>query len=171
MSPQKHPHFHIKEFLGITKHIIDDTDFKELKKYRQHMFFNRYEHLINVSFFAYQLARLFRADIETCALAGILHDYHFITKLRLNSHPMVAAENAQRFSVSEEVIEIVRFHMYPFGLAKNRRPRGKNFWIVKVADSFAALFEIIYSVLFLSFSHNKIKFRRNKLIIEMLKDF
>jgi HD superfamily phosphodiesterase len=69
MSLKKSSHFHIKEFLDIIKHIIDDNDFKKLKKYRQHMFFNRYEHLINVSFFAYQLSRLFHADIQVCTLA------------------------------------------------------------------------------------------------------
>lgn len=169
MSPKKHPHFHIKELLGIIRHIIDDTDFKELKKHRQHMFFNRYEHLINVSFFAYQLARLFRADIEVCTLAGLLHDYHF-TKIRLHTHALISAENARRFLVSDEVIEIIQSHMYPFGRTKVKRPTGKNFWIVKVADFFAAAFEITYSVLFLSFSHKNIKLRRNKLLIKLLED-
>lgn len=65
----KHPHFHIRELRGIIGHIINDEDFKKLQAHRHHMFFNRYEHLLNASFFAYQLARLFRADLEVCALA------------------------------------------------------------------------------------------------------
>lgn len=112
MSP-KHPHFHIGELRAIIGHIINDTDFRKLQAHRHHMFFNRYEHLLNASFFAYQLARLFRADLEVCALAGLLHDYHF-TRLKSYSHAVIAAKNAERFMVSEEVVEIVRSHMYPF---------------------------------------------------------
>lgn len=60
--------------------------------------------------------------------------------------------------------------MYPFGRTKIKRPTGKNFWIVKFADFFAMCFEIIYSILFLSFSHKNIKLRRNKLLIKLLED-
>lgn len=95
MSPE-HPHFHIKELRGIIGHIINDEDFRKLQNHRHHMFFNRYEHLLNASFFAYQLARLFRADLEVCALAGLLHDYHFTT-LKSYSHAVIAAKNAARF--------------------------------------------------------------------------
>lgn len=69
MSSKKEKHFHIKELLGIIGHIIRDEDFKKLQNHRHHLFFNRYEHLMNAAFFSYQLARLFRADIETCTLA------------------------------------------------------------------------------------------------------
>jgi hypothetical protein len=72
--------------------------------------------------------------------------------------------------VEDEVIEIIRSHMYPSGRRKIKCPHSKNFWIVKVADFFSAIFEIIYSILFLSFSHKNIKLRRNKLLIKLLED-
>lgn len=166
MSP-KHPHFHIRELRAIIGHIINDEDFRKLQHHRQHMFFNRYEHLLNASFFAYQLARLFRADLEVCALAGLLHDYHF-TRLKSYSHAVIAAKNAERFMVSEEVVEIVRSHMYPLGRSKMERARGRNFWVVKLADFSAAFFEVSYSVLFLQFQHRRIKLKRTHLLMEMV---
>ena len=166
MSP-KHPHFHIRELRGIIGHIINDEDFRKLQSHRHHMFFNRYEHLLNASFFAYQLARLFRADLEVCALAGLLHDYHFTT-LKSYSHAVIAAKNAARFNVSDEVIEIVRSHMYPLGRSKIVRAKGRNFWVVKLADFSAAFFEISYSIIFLQFQHDKIKLKRTHLLMEMV---
>ncbi|EKD30381.1 MAG: hypothetical protein ACD_78C00071G0002 [uncultured bacterium (gcode 4)] len=163
----KHPHFHIRELRTIIGHIINDEDFKKLQAHRHHMFFNRYEHLLNASFFAYQLARLFRADLEVCALAWLLHDYHFTT-LKSYSHAVIAAKNAERFLVTEEVVEIVRSHMYPLGRSKIKRACGRNFWVVKIADFSAAFFEISYSIVFLQFQHNRIKLKRSKLLMEMV---
>lgn len=107
--------------------------------------------------------------METCILAGLLHDYHF-TRLKSYSHALIAAENAEKFGVSEEVIEIIRSHMYPLGRSKVIRAKGRNFWVVKMADISAMLFEITYSILFLSFKHNRIKLKRTKLLLEMLDD-
>lgn len=166
MSP-KHPHFHIRELRGIIGHIIQDEDFRKLQAHRQHIFFNRYEHLLNAAFFAYQLARFFRADIEVCTLAGLLHDYHF-TELKSYSHAVIAAKNARRFEVSEEVIEIVRSHMYPLGRSKIKRAHGRNFWVVKLADFSAAFFEITYSIVFLQFQHKRMKLKRTHLLMEMV---
>lgn len=107
--------------------------------------------------------------METCALAGLLHDYHFTT-LKSYSHAIIAAKNAARFEVSEEVIEIVRSHMYPLGRGKIDRAKGKNFWVVKVADFSAAIFEVSYSILSFSFHPQKIKMKRTILLLEMLEN-
>lgn len=166
MSP-KHPHFHIRELRLIIGYIIVDEDFRKLENHRQHIFFNRYEHLLNAAFFAYQLARFFRADIQVCTLAGLLHDYHFTT-LKSYSHAVIAAKNAVRFWVDEEVIEIVRSHMYPLGRSKIKRAHGRNFWVVKLADFSAAFFEISYSILFLQFQHDRMKLKRTHLLMEIV---
>lgn len=158
-----------KEFLGFIGHIIEDEHFKWLQAHKHHIFFNRYEHLINASYLAYRLAKLVKADLETCALAGLLHDYHFTT-LKSYSHAIIAAKNAARFEVSEEVIEIVRSHMYPLGRGKIDRAKGKNFWVVKVADFSAAIFEVSYSILSFSFHPQKIKMKRTILLLEMLEN-
>ncbi len=70
--------------------------------------------------------------------------------------------------MDEEVIEIIRSHMYPLGRSKIKRAKGRNFWVVKIADFSAAFFEISYSILFLQFQHDRIKLKRTKLLMEMV---
>lgn len=159
--------FH-NNILEIIWDIISDEDYKKLKSIKHHLFFNRYEHLLNVSIISYKLAKLFRADIKTCTLAWALHDYHF-TRLKSYTHWIISAQNAQKFWVSEKVLKIIESHMYPSGRKKTGRPKCKNFWIVKFADSFSALYEIVYSLSRLSFKwKDKIKMKKNKLIINRL---
>jgi len=66
-----------RELLDIIKPIISDNHFKELKKMRHHVFFNRYEHLINVATISFKMAKFLKADINTCVMAAILHDFYF----------------------------------------------------------------------------------------------
>lgn len=153
-----------EEILSIIGPIIYDEDFSRLQEHRHHIFFNRYEHLMNASIIAYRIAKFFRADIETCVLAGLLHDYHFTT-LKSYSHAIIAAKNAKRFGVSQEVVDIVKCHMYPLGRGKIERVRNKNFWVVKAADTIAATVEISYSIIFMKFSHRDIKMKRTKLLL------
>lgn len=72
--------------------------------------------------------------------------------------------------MNNEVLEIVRSHMYPFGRSKIVRARGLNFWVLKIADFSAAFFEISYSILFLQFQHDTIKLKRSKILLQMLAD-
>ena len=72
--------------------------------------------------------------------------------------------------MSDEVIEIVRSHMYPLGYSKIDRAHGRNFWVVKIADFSAAFFEISYSILFLQFQHDKIKLKRTHILMEMVDE-
>ena len=161
--------FH-QNMLEIIWDIINDSDFQKLKSIKQHMFFNRYEHLINVSRLSYKIAKFFRADIETCTLAWVLHDYHFTT-IKSYMHWIISAQNAQKFWVDDKVLGIIKSHMYPSGIKKMKRSSGKDFWIVKFADSFSALYEIFYSVVHLSFRwKDKIKIKKNKLLIELLQE-
>lgn len=157
-----------KNFLNIVQNILKDEEFLELKNFKHHVFFNRYEHLINVSKLSYKLAKILKADIETCVLAGLLHDFHF-TYIKSHIHWIESAENAQKFNISQEVSEIIKNHMYPFWRKSQKRPTWKEFWIVKFADSFSALYEIWYSILTLSFKWVwKIKMRKNKSLLTLI---
>lgn len=154
--------------LAIIWHVLKDEEFNSLKKYRHHLFFNRYEHLINTSRLAYKLARIFKADIESCTLAWILHDFHK-TKYKWYMHWVISAENAKKFNVSEKVLEIIRCHMYPFWRTKVPRYKWRDFWIVKISDFLSMCYELWYSLLFLSFKwKNKIKLKKNSALIEFL---
>jgi len=85
-----------KDIFGIIGNIIQDDDFIRLKKIRHHVFFNRYEHSLNVAKMCYSMAIFFGADVETCTLAGLLHDYHH-TYIKDSRHAVMAAKNAERF--------------------------------------------------------------------------
>jgi len=154
--------------LAIIWVILKDEEFNSLKRYRHHLFFNRYEHLINTSRLAYKLARIFKADVESCTLAGILHDFHK-TKFKWYMHWVISAENAKKFNVSDKVLQIIRSHMFPFGMSKVLRYKWKDFWIVKISDFLSMCYELWYSILFLSFRwKNRIKLKKNSALIEIL---
>ncbi|EKE27573.1 MAG: hypothetical protein ACD_3C00191G0004 [uncultured bacterium (gcode 4)] len=164
----KKQEFH-ENFLSIIGDILKDEDFIALKKHRHHLFFNRYEHLINASRIAYKLSKWFNADIHSCTLAWILHDFHN-TRIKWYLHWVLAAENAiKKFNINEKVALLIKSHMYPFGRSKVERFKWIDFWIVKAADFWSMCYEIWYSILFLSFKwKNKIKLQKNRLLIEIL---
>ncbi|MDD2565321.1 MAG: HD domain-containing protein [Candidatus Gracilibacteria bacterium] len=164
-SKLKKHEFH-QNILAIIGNILKDEEFIALKKHRHHLFFNRYEHLINTSRISYTLAKIFKADITSCTLAGILHDFHS-TRIKGHMHGIIAANNSKKFEVNEKVLQIIRCHMYPFGRSKVERFKGVDFWIVKSADFFAMCYEISYSVLFLSFrGKNKVKLKKNNQLLK-----
>jgi hypothetical protein len=81
----------------------------------------------------------------------------------------MAAKNSERFGVSSNVIDIVKTHMYPLGRKSIGRAKGRNFWIVKVADCVAPLLEVSYSLLSLRLKYeNIIKFHTNQFLLDML---
>jgi len=152
--------------LAIIWNILKDDEFIALKKHRHHLFFNRYEHLINTSRISYKLASWLKADVESCTLAWILHDFHS-TRIKWHKHWLIAANNSKKFNVNEKVLQIIRCHMYPFGRSKVERFKWIEFWIVKSADFIAMCFELTYSIVFLSFRwKNKIKLKKNHLLLK-----
>ena len=127
--------------------IINDNEFKKLKIYKQHQFTNRYDHSIAVAKMAEYFAGLIHADKEKAYRAGLLHDFFFYDwhddKLPENHvfyHPKVAAENAKKFSLSEEELDAIRSHMWPLGPL----PKSKIAWCVTIADKICALEEACY---------------------------
>lgn len=160
-----------KNIIAIIWDILKDKDFESLLKFKHHLFFNRYEHLINVARIAHRLAKWLNADIHSCTLAWILHDFHN-THVKWHLHAIIAANNARKFKVNEKVLHIIRCHMYPFGRNKIKRFKWIDFWIVKVADFSAMCYEVFHSILFLSFKWKDIiKLKKNRLLIEELTKY
>ena len=151
-----------QELLSVIAHIIEDEESKQLLNFRQHFFFNRFEHSLNVSRLSYALAKIVKGDPYTCALAGMLHDYHF-TNTKSYMHALYAAKNARKFGVSDEVIKIIESHMYPMGRKHVIRAKGRNFWVVKIADFTCATFEMIYSLFSFSYRYKeRIRLKKNQ---------
>ncbi len=139
---------------GIIAPFVSHERFVRLKFHRQHVFFSRYEHLLHTAELAYRMARFFRADVRTCVLAGLLHDFHE-TRVKGYRHGMESATNARAAGISDErVLSIIRAHMFPFGWGKVPTPWTREFAVVKAADFVAATVEFAYGFFDTAFAWN-----------------
>lgn len=140
--------------------------FDKLKKHRHHVFFNRHEHLIHTASLCYRFAKFVRADVETCVLAGLLHDFHE-TRVKGYEHGLEAARNAASVGLQNELaLDIIRAHMYPLGYGKVKLPKCREFFVLKAADVFAATVEFAYgfaqSAAVLSTNHTRVRFAETR---------
>ncbi len=154
--------------LTIISPIIKHAEFEKMKNHRQHIFFTRYEHLLHTAWLAARIAKWVRADHQTCLLAGLLHDFHE-TNIKGHLHGVIAAENAAQFGVSEEVLMIIRAHMFPLGLGKVPTPWTRNFWVLKVADFSAATVELAVGLTSFTWTHGHIRFKKTRLLLSHLE--
>lgn len=148
--------FHARraEIANIIGPFVATDAFKRLKTHRQHLFFNRYEHLVHTASIAHRLAKLARADVRVCVLAGLLHDFHE-TRIKGHAHGVESAENARSIGMDDDrVLAIVRAHMFPFGWGKVPTPWNREFAVVKIADASAAVMEAAYGFLDTVFAWN-----------------
>ncbi len=143
--------------------------FESLKKHRHHLFFNRHEHLIHTASLCFRLAKLFRADVETCVLSGLLHDFHE-TRVKGYGHGLESAENARSVGLANaHAIDIIKAHMFPLGFGKVTVPKTREFAVLKIADALAAVTEVTYgafhSVAVLSVAHSRVRFAETRDIL------
>ena len=143
------------EFLEIVQCILDDTEFKKLNYYKQHLKTTRFMHSLNVSYVSWLLARKLGWDAAAAARAGLLHDfflYNFGEKrdtkeLQAFYHPKVAAKNsAERIQISEKERLAILSHMFPLG----PMPRSREAWLISCADKFCASSELFHFHIFLA---------------------
>jgi HD superfamily phosphodiesterase len=153
---------------------VTDERFVRLRKHRQHVFFNRYEHLIHTASLCFRIAKLTGADVEVCVLSGLLHDFHE-TRHKNHRHALAAAENATSAGMRDErVLSNIRAHMFPFGFGEIAVPKTREFAVLKVADFIAATVELCYGFLQnavrLSFRkpHPDFRFRSTERILERI---
>jgi len=69
----------IKEYREITNNIINNETFKKTKNDFHHGT-SKYDHLIRVSKCSFILGKLFRANIKSVTISGLLHDFFFGTR-------------------------------------------------------------------------------------------
>lgn len=150
------------EYLEDVKNILTNREFLKLGHYTHHYWTTRLMHSMNVSYISWILAKKFGCDARAAARAGLLHDfcpYDFKEKTPTGEsqtfyHPKAAAKNSQQiFEVSENEKNAILSHMFPFGPL----PKGKEAWIVTLADKICASMEVCHVAIALS--------RRNRVII------
>lgn len=134
------------EFLGLVQNILNDSEFKKLTMYKQHLKTTRFMHSLNVAYISWLIAKRFGWDARVAARAGLLHDfclYDFAEKLPKGQfqafhHPKVAAKtSAARFHLYEKERQAILSHMFPLGPL----PRSREAWVISCIDKMCAVTE------------------------------
>ena len=147
-----------KEYESIVKDIIENKEFIKLKKIKHHGI-SRYEHLVNISYRAYVMAKKRKLDYKSVARGGILHDFYLDgnerSKLRrfldTFTHPKKALITCRKiFQLNKLEENIIISHMFPFYPAI---PKYRESFLVGFVDKIWGLKEMI-ACLFRIFKHN-----------------
>lgn len=141
--------FYDYRFMEIARPIIEHEEYQKMKLIKHHDE-SVYEHSIKVAYSSYQVAYNNNLDWVSTIRGALLHDF-FLYKFQKSlsfrlitdsikhaaAHPVIALQNAKKyFSLNEKEENIIKAHMFPFGL-----PKSKEAWIVSYVDKYIALFE------------------------------
>ncbi len=139
-------------------HCIEDllslNEVQELKKFRHHILTNRFQHSLNVSYYHYQLCRLFHLDAKSAARAGLLHDLYFYDTRQFSRsesdlrhshyHPHAALQNARRLlSINAREQDMIVKHMWP---VTPQRPAYAETYLLTFVDKYCAVIEVLLSI-------------------------
>lgn len=142
-----------KEYMSIIQPLLNLPDVQKLKQFKHHKHSNRYEHVIQVSYKSYKIAKAIGADYESVARAGILHDLYFIQGHYHDRyhdhaywHPRIALCNAEKITHLNKIEkDIILKHM--FGSTKGA-PKYIESWIVNIVDDVQAVDDFIAPIEF-----------------------
>jgi len=145
------------EYKNTMADLLSHEKLKQLDAYKQHYKCTRLKHSINVSYYSFYIAKLFRLDYVSAAKAGLLHDLYFHEKSgfkenmkMLRQHPKDALENAREIcDLNDMERDIIMRHMWLITL---RPPKYKEGYIVTFVDKYCAAKEFFSSVFFKNFS-------------------
>ena len=137
----------MKEFINITRDLINNPIVVQMKNYRQHYDTSCYDHCIEVAYWSYLFCKKYNLDYVSVARAGLLHDL-FLYDWRhshkvLNGwhafiHPQIALKNALNiYSLNEKEQDIILKHMWPVTFFQF--PKYKESYVITVADKLSAL--------------------------------
>ncbi|BBF42732.1 HD family hydrolase, diverged [Lachnospiraceae bacterium KM106-2] len=140
---------YIKEEL---KELMAAPESEIMKQCIQHGSVTTYDHVLNVTYMSYYLARKLRLSVDEISLlrGAYLHDFYlydwhengYIGRFHGLTHPKTAFENAtQRYELNKIQKNIILSHMWPLTLRSI--PRCKEAVIVCLADKYCAICESI----------------------------
>jgi len=136
-------------FMDIARPIIENEDYLKMKRIPHHHG-SVYEHCMDVAYLSYCMALKLNLDKVSVIRGALLHDFYLYKfKKRENknlllesyrhsrNHPKIALKNAiKNFEINEKEADIIKNHMFPFGL-----PRSREAWIITASDKVLALTE------------------------------
>ena len=138
-----------KEFISCIHDLIDKEDVQNLKDYTQHFQTTRFQHSLNVSYYAFLAAKKLHLDAYSTARAGLLHDLYFYDwrnedrpeGRHCSLHPQLALLNARKNCEVNHIMEdAIVHHMWPMTL---EMPKTKEGWLIQAVDKYCAVSEIL----------------------------
>ncbi len=139
-------------FYDMIADLVHHEKVKQLDEYSQHMSTSRYQHSINVAYYAFLLGKKLKLNIQDIVRAAMLHDF-FLYNWRteqpvkgnhVNVHPQQALLNAKTITEVTPLMEdVIVSHMWPIGTT---RPKSKEAWVVSIADKIATILEITFQL-------------------------
>lgn len=144
-------HDEIRQFNSELRNLIKHSEVQRMKEYIQHGTTSTYEHCISVVKASYKLDRFLHANSNKKALlkGAMLHDFYLYDwhvkgsheGLHGYHHADAAIVNAKKhFNIGKIEEDIIFSHMWPLNLT--RVPRGREAWIVCMADKYVSVKEI-----------------------------
>jgi uncharacterized protein len=135
------------EFMNDIKDLLLSDEVQKLKNFKHHIRSTRFQHSLNVAYYNYIICKKLKFDYISAARGGILHDLYFYetaeykgeVKHRKN-HPVIALENAEKFTLNLREKDIIVKHMFPFTL---KLPKYKETYIIVLVDKFCAVMEFL----------------------------
>jgi len=136
-------------FMEVALPIIEHKEYQQMR-YIKHHDESVFEHSVKVAFYAYEIAYKHNLDWESTIRGALLHDF-FLYKFKKSFslriitdsikhaiiHPIIAFDNAAKyFNLNQKEENIIKGHMFPFGI-----PKSKEAWIVSFVDKYIAVFE------------------------------
>lgn len=149
---------YFEDWLEIVKDILLHKEFQKRKLFHHHKG-NLWEHLTEVSYYSYLMAKTRNADEMVCAIAGLLHDFYpkaykysqelydenpeYLTDVKKKqpihqmhgfTHAEAAAKNAWKYFpefMNEKIESCIKTHMFPLNITP---PKYKEGWIVQYVD-------------------------------------
>lgn len=139
--------------MAIIKDLINTDEVQSLENFKHHKKSNRFEHVVQVSYKSYKIAKFLGLDYESTARGGLLHDLYFIQghyhdRYHDHSywHPRIALCNAEKITHLNKIEkDIILKHM--FGSTKGA-PKYIESWIVNIVDDIQAVDDFIAPIEF-----------------------
>lgn len=135
------------KFKDLIYDILQNENFKSMKKYVHHGNVSAYTHSVSVAYlcYKYHIAKNPKYDIKEFVRGALLHDYYLYDwhntgeghRLHGFRHPFFAYKNAKRdFVVTPLMKDIITHHMFPLTVIP---PKSKAAWKVSYFDKVATI--------------------------------
>lgn len=140
------------EYKEIVSEILNNEEFLKRKNYHHHENRSVYYHSLMVSYRSYKIAKKFKLDYKSTAIAGLLHDFYYndwqlnrkkapIRKAHGFTHASEALENSRKnFGnlMNKKIENSIKRHMFPLNFIPPLYLEG---WIICLVDKYCS-FEV-----------------------------